>query len=176
MDKVKVKTGLETAINIAILLAAVAALAIFVANMFIKKPSPNLRLGLEKGKQLAPVPNIDYGSSTETLLIAMSTNCLYCRESLSFYRQLIETNSRSNSGVHIVALFPNNEKEAVDYVQQNQMNVDIVASVNFSPLKIAGTPTMILVNKNGDVKDFWVGKLSSNEEQKLVDALAAAKL
>jgi hypothetical protein len=52
------------------------------------------------------------------------------------------------------------------------MNLNAVAGVDFKALSLVATPAMILVDKNGKVLDFWIGKLSKDAEQQVTKAIS----
>jgi len=173
LDRQKLKSTLEIATNIAVLLLAVVALSTLTITFFLNPATPKLRPGLEKGKAFGQVSKVDYRSSEQTLLIALNTNCSYCRESLPLYRKLEEVQHEGNKSTRILALFPNSEEEVARYTEANQLKLDTVANVDFRPLLISGTPTMVLVNKSGEVKNFWLGKLADPEEDEFLRSLIA---
>jgi thioredoxin-related protein len=147
-------------------------LGAFAWSYFAAQPSPLPQVGLQKGKEFAVVPGVNYGDSPQTLLVAINTHCVYCEGSLPFYKQLIEANRRAGNTTRIIAIFPNPEDEARQYVQQNQLGLDTLASVDLMSLNVAATPTMILVDSHGKVLDFWVGKLSEESELQVVRAVS----
>lgn len=172
MNQVKLKGYLEVATNIAVLLVALAVLGTFAWNYFGRTPAPQLQTGFQKGQTFAQVPGVSYESSPQTLLIAMSTNCHYCTESLPFYKQLVEAQRANGQATHIVAVFPNPEAEVRQYVQQNNLDLKTIAGVDFGALNISGTPTAILIDENGKVRDFWIGRLPQEQEQQVIQAVS----
>ncbi len=176
MEQSKWKSRLEVVTNVAVLLVAVTVLSALVWTYFQRSPKLQMQSGFQKGQSLPQLPTVSYGNSPQTLLIAMSTTCHYCSESLPFYKQLIKAQQQqSGRATHIVAVFPNSEGEVKQYVQRNQLNVDNVTDVNFKALNVSGTPAMLLVDKNGKVVDFWFGKLSSDDEQQVIKAVSEPK-
>lgn len=177
MNREAVKSTLEVATNIAVLMVAVTVLTL-IAFFFLSKPSPSspkLSLGLEKGKTFAQLSNMDYSKSDQTLLIALNSTCSYCQESLPLYRKIASNQARTDKALHVVGLFPNKAEEVAKYIQQNQLVMDTVAGVDFNALHISGTPTMILIDRNGVVKDFWNGKLSDREADEFLRSLSPEK-
>jgi hypothetical protein len=73
--------------------------------------------------------------------------------------------------LNVVAIFQERSDEIEEYLKANQLDIDYVAQVDFRSLNISGTPTMILVNTKGAVKDFWLGKLESAEADQLIQNL-----
>lgn len=175
MDRSKLRSTLETSTNIALLLLAVAALSTFAINL-LKSSEPPISHGLERGQVFGGIPKVDYRSNPQTLLIALNTGCGHCRDSLPFYRSLVELNQQSNGVRHIVAIFPNGKAEVDEYVKENHLNIESVSGVDLSHLRVSGTPTMILVNSNGEVMDFWVGKLDDSVTDKVIRSLTSENL
>jgi thioredoxin-related protein len=175
MKEAKLKNYLEVATNAAVLLVALVVLSAFAWTYFIQKPKLQLELGTQKGQTVAQLPTISYGNSPQTLIIAMSTKCSYCSESVPFYQQLTKKQHEDGTATRIIAIFPEMQDEVNQYIQQNQLGMTTVASVDFKPFNIGGTPTMILVDNSGKVLDFWVGRLSKDDEQQVVKAISLAK-
>jgi thiol-disulfide isomerase/thioredoxin len=175
VDRHTLKSTLEISTTIAVLLVAVAVLSILAVMVFLKPSVPTLSLGLERGKAFGQVSGVDYRSHKQTLLIALNTNCSYCQESVPLYRKLLEANPRGSESLHIIALFPNKAEEVAKYMKDNRLIVDSVPGVDFKSLRIAGTPTMILLSNNGEVKDFWTGKLTDRESDDFIRSFTAEK-
>jgi hypothetical protein len=120
--------------------------------------TPRLKAGFEKGQHLAPIPGISYGKAPRTLLIALNTNCGFCTESVPFYNRLAEAQRVGNSLIRIVAVFPNSEKEVQQYPHLHGLALSSKAAVDLRSLNVVGTPTMLLLDQNGNIVDFWLGK------------------
>lgn len=172
MNQSKLKSYLEVATNIAVLLVALAVLSTFAWNYFGRSPKPQLQAGFQKGQTFAQVPGVRYDRSPQTLLVAMSTRCHYCTESLPFYRQLAEAQRASGQETHVVAVFPNQEAEVRQYIQQNKLELETVAGVDLGALNISGTPTAVLIDGSGKIRDFWLGKLPQDQEQQVLKAVS----
>lgn len=172
MKEGRFRSYLEIATNISVLIVAVALLITLVSVRLTRSPGVSgFDSGFRKGEILPSLPSIDYGGTPQTMLIAMSTRCSYCKESLPFYKQLVEEQSKRSDATRVVAIFPNNETDVQQYKQQNQLNIDSFAGVNLSALKIAATPTIILADSSGKVRDFWIGKLSKEDENQVLKAM-----
>jgi hypothetical protein len=91
----KLKNLLEVVTNVAVLLVALVVLGTFAWSYFAAQPRQLPHVGLQKGKEFAAVAGVNYGDSSQTLLVAINTHCGYCKGSLPFYRQLIEANRKS---------------------------------------------------------------------------------
>jgi thioredoxin-related protein len=102
----------------------------------------------------------------------MNTGCRFCTDSIPFYNQM-KAQQSILKGTRIVAIFPNSKDEVEKYARQRQLNIASVAEVDFQPLGIPATPSLILVDGNGKVLDFWIGKLSKEDEQQAINAISA---
>jgi len=47
-----------------------------------------------------------------------------------------------------------------------------IRQATLSSLKISATPTLLLLNREGVVKDVWVGKLSGSREKEVLRRIA----
>ena len=171
MNQTKLKSYLEVATNVAVLLVALAVLSTFAWNYFGRSPTPQLQAGFQKGQTFAQVPGVNYDNSPQTLLIAMSIRCHYCTESLPFYKQLAEAQRTSGRETHVVAIFPNSVAEVRQYVQQNNLDLETIAGLDFGALNISGTPTAVLIDESGKIRDFWLGKPPQDKEQQIMKAV-----
>jgi thiol-disulfide isomerase/thioredoxin len=166
----KLKTRLEVATNIAVLLAAVAVLITFAWNVYrARQPSPQLRPGLQKGVTLGPLRGLNYSDSPRTLVVTMNTHCGYCAASVPFYNRLAELERGNGKALRVVSVFPNSDDEVREYASLTQLHLDTIAMADFAALNLAGTPTLILVDEGGKVLDFWVGQLSEDAEQHVLE-------
>lgn len=167
MNQLKVRNYLETATNLAILLVAALVIGTYAAS-YIAKRYDRQPEGLHKGKMLQPILGQDYANASRTLLIALNPQCGYCHESIPFYREIIRARGTSSQSIRIIAVSQIPPPDMKQYLQEKHLDVDAVAEVNFPNLNIQATPTMILVDNNGNVLDFWIGKLSTDDEQQVL--------
>lgn len=175
MERRKFKHTLEIVTNIAVLAVAILIIWTFIGSYFTRRSLPPLQSGLQKGMPFTQLPGISYSDSPQTLIVAMNTQCHYCKESIPFYRRLAEQQAHGNKATRIVAVFPNSQEEVDQYLKENQLNLATVTAVDLSKLSLSGTPTMILVDSDGKIRDFWAGRLPDETEKQIVNALADAK-
>lgn len=171
MKLAKAKTLLEVVTNIAVLLVAAVFLGNFAWNYAHRQPAQQLRPGLAKGKSFAPLHGVDYSHAPQTLLIAMNTECGYCKESIPFYQQLVSNRTEQNKNTKLIAIFPEGQDAVQQYLEENQLEIESISSADFKALNLAGTPTMVLLDSSGKVIDFWVGKIPKEAEPQVRQAL-----
>lgn len=174
MEGSRLRKSLEVATNIAVLLVAIAVLGVLALYLYNLHATPQTQLlpGLQRGATVPQVQGLSYRDAPRTLLIAMSTQCGYCKESVPFYHQIVKAEKASGMRTRIVAIFPNSQREVDLYVKQNQLEMDTRAETDFRRLHIAGTPTIILLDGAGVISNFWIGRLSEDDERQLIRALS----
>ena len=172
MELTKVKNYLEIATNVAVLLVAIVVLSVFARSLIAPKPAIQVQTGLEKGQSLTQLPLVDYGSSRQTLVIAISPKCDFCSQSVPFYKQLEQIGRETNNPTQIVAVFPDKAEEVSRFTAEKQLNIQAVPDVDFKALNLTGAPAMILVDSHGKIIDFWLGKLSEERQQQIIRSIS----
>ena len=150
---------IEMAANIGILITAVLVGILFVRNYTHKQTDTQRTVAL--GSKFA-LKNVDWQTSDKNLVFAVSTTCHYCTESAAFYRRLVEQCKQQH--VHTIAVLPQTVPEAQAYPSGEGVSVDEIRQAPLSDLDISGTPTLVLVDQGGIVKQVWQGKLPDAKE------------
>ena len=120
------------------------------------------------GKSLV-LSNVDLSKSSVTVLLALRTTCRYCEKQTPFYRQLLSQAQAKN--VSVIALFQEELPSARDYLRSEQLDIPNVLRVRLRTLGIAETPTLLVVNPQGDILSKWVGVLPPSTESYILDML-----
>lgn len=158
----------EMVANITILVVAVA-LCVFVfrhrtnrsADLY-QPPAVGSRFGLADG---------NWQISNRTIVLGLSTTCHLCAESAPFYQRVVDACKREH--VRVLAVLPQPVSQAESYLKSKNLIVNEVRQAALQDLKIKGTPTVVLVDKAGIVRDAWVGKLPPDEEKLVLDELGS---
>jgi hypothetical protein len=104
-----------------------------------------------------------------TLYVAMTTTCIYCRESAPFYRQLIEeVQPHADGKLTIAAVIPG--RGAADYLGALGLRFESIVS-SMPGVKVWATPTLFLVDSTGTVRNIWVGQLPKRKEAEVIAAI-----
>jgi hypothetical protein len=167
------KTYLEVTTNIIVLLVALVVLGNFAWVHLTKEtnqPSP-LGGGLRKGGAFSPIPSVDYAKSPQTLVLALSSRCDHCNESIPFFKQLIAANTGKGDSTRIVAVFPEKAEEVWAYIAQEQLNLIPIPGIDYKALNLPGTPSTILINREGKILNFWIGKPSKDVEKEIMESV-----
>jgi thiol-disulfide isomerase/thioredoxin len=156
---------LEKASNIALIVSAVVFLGVTIRNEFAKPAvRANSSVAIREaliGKTLHP-PGMTFPRERQTVLLAVSSSCHFCQESWPFFRELA---ARSEGKLDVVAVLPQSQSEAESYVKEAKVPVAKVVSANLQSMGVAVTPTVILLDRGGKVRDVWVGQLDEGHRK-----------
>lgn len=169
---------IEIIANISLTIAALLLSTVLVKSyLFNNSPTPNpspapliAENQLQKGTKI-PLQDIDWQKNGSTLLLAVSTTCHFCTESAPFYQRLV----KERGDTRLVALLPQTAGEGQSYLTKLGVNVDEVKQISPTAIGLRGTPTIILVDSQGRISNTWVGVLSQNSENEVLNQLAAAR-
>jgi thiol-disulfide isomerase/thioredoxin len=191
-SKSRFAKGVEIATNFSIMIVAVVGTTVLVRNYLLRVPAPAAREikqgaleGLPAGGRNAPtssvpsgpplgeqlsVPGITWGDSKETVVLALSNKCHFCSESAPFYQRLA-SDLAHRKDVRLVAVFPQNVDEAKKYLGQLGVPIEQVVQASLDSLRVRGTPTLVIVDRTGTVKQSWVGKLTLERETEVLSRI-----
>lgn len=167
------KSTLDTAANIAIIVVCAIAAFVLIRNQFFP-PGPPPRPGeVAKGDQIAALQQVVPAGADRALVMALSPGCHFCTESMPFYKRLIDERNQKGSNVKVVAAVPAAEARDAEMKIMTDAGVkpDSVVDLSFQEAKVAGTPTLVLVDAKGEVLDVWVGKLDERGEKQVLKTL-----
>ena len=111
--------------------------------------------------------DVDWEAGTKTLVMALDSKCVYCSESMAFYRRLLEDRPLD---VQVVAAATTDDDDIYAYLASERVEPDAVVLTDDLPVK--GTPTLMLADHSGLVTHTWIGLLDSRCETDVLTALA----
>jgi len=156
---------IEIAANIAIVIVACVAVLVLIRNY---RASSSLPPSIKAGTRLA-LKNENWSASSKNVVLAVSTTCRFCTESAPFYRALVEQCRRDH--VRTIAVLPQPLDQAEAYLKGEGVTVDEIRQTPLSEIEIAGTPTLMLVDNQGVVRNVWVGKLPEEREKEVLNRI-----
>jgi len=163
---------IEFLANIAIIIAAVLLVALAVNRFFLspkRAPLDQVATHLKAGDKVT-LPGFDWTRSERTLVMALSVNCRYCTESAPFYQHLTAEISK-HPNTHLVSVLPQPTEAGRKYLSELGITIEDVRQIPLGVVGVAGTPTLILVDKEGIVKKVWIGKLPESAQSEVISQL-----
>jgi thioredoxin-related protein len=164
-----IQKKIELFSNIAIIVVAILVSSSFLLSYFSggssKTPQPEPGISLTGTK--LPLDGIDWSKKGKTIVLALSANCRYCNESVDFYRTIADKRADRND-IGLVGVMPQDIGDARTYFTDRNLGVDEVRSLNLSNIRVKGTPTLIVVDRDGSVVESWVGRLTPEKEEEVI--------
>jgi thioredoxin-related protein len=159
---------LETLVNVAIIVVAVAVCAV-LAKQYLLTGAQGRSHGPSVGSKIE-LAGTDLSREDKTLLLVLQKGCHFCTESGPFYQRLAREAAARGGRVKLLAVLPQNEEEGRHYLSDLGVPIERVTQASLSKLDVSGTPTLILLDR-GKVSDVWVGKLPDESEAEVLSKL-----
>lgn len=117
--------------------------------------------------QSAAIPAVDWKSDVNTVVMVLSTTCHFCSESTPFYQKLVE----ERKDHPVIAVFPQSVDEGTLFLRTHGVKVSTVRSETLEATGVDGTPTLLLVDRDGKIVKAWKGKLDPGGESEVLKAV-----
>jgi hypothetical protein len=166
--EVEMKTKIEVATNIIVIVFAVVVGSVFLKDRF-STGAPESD-AVKVGDKLANLESWDWGAHDRTLVLGLRKGCHFCEDSAPFYQRLIAQQQAGGASPPIVAVFPDTADTVKEVVQSEGLQVHAIGGVPLERLKISGTPTLLLVDRSGTVLNAWTGMLTPRQELEVIRA------
>ncbi len=164
------KEKLEVVTNLALIsLACVIGYHFWQGRRTAQNPWP---ASVKIGDQLPSLPAYDWKAHDRTLVLALRNGCRFCEESIPFYRKLAELEKSNQIDAHLIAVFPDDLASVRQLVETQRLAVEVFPGIELSQVKVEGTPTLILVDRQGRVSKFWIGELAAGGQADVVTAIS----
>ncbi len=169
---------LSRLINIGILATCMVLAYLLFRNYYHKPaaPPPTQRASVGEeliGKRLT-LSNVDWATVNQTVVIAVKSDCAFCRDSVPFYERLSRALA-SRSDVQTIVLLPDGDKGIEESANYLGFNFKEVRNVSFpstlGTLGARGVPLLLIVDKNGTVSQAWQGLLTQSSELQVLQTL-----
>jgi thioredoxin-related protein len=104
----------------------------------------------------------------------LNSKCQFCTDSLPFYRRLVSYRGEVKAKIAVVALTLEEPETLRKHLVAHGVEVDQVASVAEDTFRLRSVPTIILVDRKARVLNVWTGRLASENESTVFDAVRVA--
>jgi len=113
---------------------------------------------------------VDFDLAEKTLVFIINSHCKACTESMGFYKTL--TQRRWPTTTSFVAACGESVLICSRYLADHGVTPNQVVSGFPRGITITATPTIVLINRGGQVRAGWVGKLDRSKERQVHDAIS----
>jgi hypothetical protein len=168
----KVRSGIEFATTCAALVMALLVIARLVINSYAPQPQPgqqpvaNNRPELPAKGMLLPSAK-PFIAGDRTLIVALSSKCRFCVSSLPALKSLAEVADQSQGYSRVVAVFPKGDAQATAFLADAGVQIPATSDIAFPDLRVRGTPTFLLLDRQARVVDAWTGAPSEAAAERL---------
>jgi len=159
---------LDRIANVAIIVAVVVFLVVvFRGDFALHHPQQQSMQAASRNLvgTTVSLPGAQLPRGRDSLLLVVSTQCHFCRESLPFYRELA---AKSRGRLNLIAVLPQSQNEARKFLSDAGVQVDQVITATPGALGVRGTPTVLLVDGSGKVQHAWIGRLDDSGQKNLL--------
>lgn len=132
--------------------------------------APTLTLPRTEDDPVLAVPALDFRQSDRTLLIVVKSDCRFCTASKPFYADLLKHERGAGGSIRVFLVGPETDVNFTHYLSDLPFSHDRRLQVATDILGVSGTPTLLLVDQSGRIKDKWVGKLTNIDEATVINA------
>ena len=163
MDKI-----LNRTVNVAIIIVSIVFAGVVIHRYLVTNNAyPALAAEIPVGKKL-DLPGTNWEANGHTVVVALRKGCRFCDESASFYQRL----NRDISGrkdISIIAVLPDTVENSREHLNKLEVPFSEIKEAHLKSVKVSATPALLLVDKTGTVIAGWIGKLSSEKEQEVIE-------
>jgi hypothetical protein len=121
------------------------------------------------GEHIEGTASLALTSAPRTLIIAMSSNCPYCKASMPAYKQIAD--AARKVGTRVVAVSGEASEVNQAYLVSHGIVVERVLSQAESGVHVPQVPSLILVRGDGTVVDSWTGLADGAFERSAMKAV-----
>jgi hypothetical protein len=161
-------SNLERLTHIALIaLCCVAGYTLLRQHISTQQPVDSVR----EGERLS-VTGYDWAQANTTALLAINSRCHFCEDSLPFYRTLGNVARHAKGSFRVIAVSTEPSETLTVYLQNHSVDLQGVYKYSLSKLGIRGTPTVLVLDRNGVVRSVFSGKLDRAREGQLMSRIA----
>lgn len=170
MNNLNKQINLGLNLMIALVLVAIGVVVIKHYRHTERSSVPPRDYGVPTGSKVS-LPDTDWKKNEQTLLLVLDTGCAYCTASAPFYQEMVRATAQ-NRRIQLMAALPQEVSNSKQYLSRLNVPIDEIRQSTLTALGVKGTPTLILINSNGEVMQSWPGKLSAEKEKEVLLKLA----
>jgi thioredoxin-related protein len=172
------KSKLDVAANVAIIALCLVVGAVLIKNHFLTPtpaapPSAVDREAEIEGKASPELASLAATHDADRMVVvALAPGCRFCTESMPFYKRLIEERDAQGAGVPVIATVASEEmiEGERQVMDEAQVSPDDLVALSLGDVGVSGTPTLLLVDRDGTVLEAWIGMQQPDGEEEILEA------
>jgi hypothetical protein len=163
---------LEVVANIAIItLVVLLAVSLFRQHIYRAKANES-GTELSQGKSVLAPAGYRWEQHSRTLLMALRYGCVHCERNMELYREIESKFGKGSAETQLLAIFPDDAFVAQHDIDEHGLHgLPFLANVDFDKLHVLGTPTLLLVDSRGTILRSWIGELSKQKQDEVLQVI-----
>jgi len=122
------------------------------------------------GEAFPALPGYSLAADKRSLVLVVKETCKYFTASMPFYHRLAQTVREQGGSVSLVGVCPDPTDVCAAYLKRHDIAVERAIGVAQGTLKVAGTPTLLLIEQ-GKGASVWRGQLPPRDEDEVLAAV-----
>lgn len=110
------------------------------------------------------------------VVLVLSENCKFCIDSLPFYRAIADAHKQRDRGYELIAAFPTNVDSGLEFLARHKVTVDSAMTLSQIGAKVQATPTILIADRLGLIRNAWIGHMSDKDQSSVMKAISALPL
>lgn len=163
------KVLLEWVTTLAVLVAAVGVGWSVWADGGRRTAAPS-KAPYARGEKFVVPAGVSLEPGQRSILIFVRSGCIYCKQSMPFYRELMGGKMQAR----LIVLGAESKETLATYCASYGLSPDSIASVPMGATKFAVTPTLVVVEPDGTVVDAWTGELDRSRQAEVKRSVGAS--
>jgi hypothetical protein len=102
-----------------------------------------------------------YGRAEMSVLLLLNSRCPACLEGVNEYITLSRLLAERDADVQAFGIFQDESPDRVEKYRGLGFPFPIRQVTDFRRYSVSGTPTIVVVDRIGTIRDFWIGKVQA---------------
>lgn len=157
---------LNIAANLALAISAIIFVSLFIQRYVFSprteaSPTPGTVISFNG---FSPVKD------RKSVILFYMKGCKHCEASAEFHQRIVLGAQRANH--QVIFVFPSNSSSLESYLTDLGFPNVTILNTEFSAIGVSGTPSIVVTDGEGEILGSWMGRLSRESEQQVLQVLA----
>lgn len=168
MDKTSRLAVVDLITNVVVVMTCVILVCVVVYRQS-QASSAHDDSSFREGQTIEPPVERTWRTAKSTLVLGVRSGSSFCTASAEFYRRIMPI--AKGQGVSVIAVSQEPVSATLEYMARLSLNPDSVHQVGPRYPLALRTPTLSLIDEDGRVVAFWIGKLDLLGEKEVERSL-----
>ena len=165
---------LEKATHVCLITLCCVATFFLIQAKVSGRARPGADVGARYVGKTLNLPGAQWSGSRLNAVLVLSSTCKFCRASAPLYRQIVSIRNERHGDLSLTAVAQEPLESLRAYIAEDGFAVDNVYQADLHAQGLGGTPTVLLVDRRGVIREAFLGHLNETHEKKLIESLRSA--